>query len=231
LKKIYFLVICLGLSLNSFSQTNFYKFSVGAGAGFTRPYSDLNRSRNSLAVYGTADYYLTPFITLGVEGQAGHIKGGDKDVGSKRYFNNAYMAGSANVKFHLGAVMDRGFRNTRFQEIINGLYVGTGIGIIRNKVSETYHPVRVGVRYDQGRDNTKDAFVPVNFGIDYALKDYHGWDRFLINVNLQGTLTFGEGLDGYDDSPVILHNQYPDAYIFPTVGIKYKFGFVGYHKK
>jgi hypothetical protein len=234
LKKIYILVTCIALSLNAFSQSNFYKFSVGAGAGFTRPYGDLNKSLNSIAVYGTADYYLTPFVTLGVEGQSGHLKGGDKDVGSKRYFNNAYLTGSVNVKAHLGAFFDKGFRSTRFEDIINQIYVGTGIGIIRNKVSETTHRQKEdGTRfaYDQGRDNSKDAFVPVNIGIDYAFKDYHGWDRLLVNVNLQGNLTFGEGLDGYDDSPVYTHNQFADVYIFPSVGIKYKFGFVGYHRK
>jgi hypothetical protein len=234
LKKLYFLVACITLSLNAFSQVNFYKFSIGAGAGLTRPYADLNRIRNSMAVYGTADYYLSPFTTLGLEGQVGHMKGGDKDVGSKRYFNNAYMSGSVNVKVHLGAFIDKGFRNGPFREVLNGLYAGTGIGILRNKVSETYHrEEKDGTRYayDQGRDRSKDAFVTFNGGIDYAIKDYHGWDRLLINANLQGNLTFGEGLDGYDDSPIYTHNQFADVYFFPSLGIKYKFGFVGYHKK
>lgn len=232
MKKAYILAICVLLSLNAFSQANFYKYSVGAGAGLTRAFGDLNRSRNSVAVYGTADYYLTPFITLGVEGQAGHLKGGETDT-LQRYFNNKYLAGSLNVKAHLGAVLDKGFRNTRFQEIVNGIYIGTGIGVIRNSVSGTYHRVQdSGLRwpYDQGRDRTKDAFVPVNIGIDYALKDYQGYDRFLINVNFQGNFTFGEGLDGYDDSPVYTHNQYADTYVFASVGIKYKFGLIGYHK-
>jgi hypothetical protein len=230
LKKIYISVVCLLVSINAFSQANFYKFSVGGGAGITRPFGDLNYSKNSLAIYGVAEYYLTPFITLGVEGQIGKLKGGDSTRTSKRYFENDFIAASINTKFHMGAFFDKGFRNSRARDVFNGLYVGTGIGIIRNKISDAYHKENPRPAYDQGRNNSKDAYVPVNVGIDYALKDAGGYDRLLINVNLQGNLTFGEGLDGYDDAPVYTRNQYADVYIFTSIGIKYKFGMVGYHQ-
>jgi hypothetical protein len=233
LKKIYISILCIALSLPAFSQENFYKVSLGAGAGITRVFGDLNKSLNSMAIYGTADYYLIPFVSVGLEGQVGHLKGGDKDDQYHRYFNNNYIAGSVNAKAHLGAFLDRGFRTTPVEEVINGIYVGTGVGIIRNRVSETYHVLNGnGQRptYDQGRDRSIDAFLPVNVGIDYSLKDFRGYDRFLINLNFQGNLSFGEGMDGYDDSPVYTHNQYADIYIYPSVGIKYNFGLVGYHK-
>jgi hypothetical protein len=230
LKKIYISLVCLLVSINAFSQANFYKLSVGGGAGVTRAFGDLNKSRNSLAIYGVADYYLTPFITLGIEGQIGKLKGGDSTSTHKRYFENDFIAASINTKFHLGAFFDKGFRNTPVQDVVNGIYVGTGIGIIRNKISEAYHKEDPRPPYDQGRNNSKDAYVPVNLGIDYSLKDVRGYDRFLLNLNLQGNLTFGEGLDGYDDAPVYTHNQYADVYIFTSIGIKYKFGLVGYHQ-
>jgi hypothetical protein len=234
LKKIYILIACIALSVSAYAQRpNFYKFSVGAGAGVTRVFGDLNETKNSVAAYGTADYYFTPFVTLGIEGQVGQLIGGDKDGPYKRAFKNKFMAASINAKAHLGAFLDKGFRNSEFLDVINGIYIGTGIGVIRNKVSDTYHAVKAdGNRpaYDQGRDRSKDAFIPLNIGIDYALKDYHGWDRIIVNLNLQANFTFGEGLDGYDDSPVYTHNQYSDTYIFPTLGVKYKFGQVGYHK-
>jgi hypothetical protein len=232
LKKIYISILCIALSLPAFSQANFYKLSVGAGAGITRVFGDLNKSRNSLAIYGTADYYLIPFVSLGLEAQVGHLVGGDKDDQYHRYFNNHYATGSVNAKAHLGAFLDKGFRSTPFRDVINGIYFGSGIGIIRNRLSETYHPVLNGARprYDQGRDQSMDAFVPVNVGIDYSLKDFRGYDRFLINLNFQANFSFGEGMDGYDDAPVYTHNQYADIYIFPSIGIKYNFGLVGYHK-
>jgi hypothetical protein len=233
LKKIYILILCVSISLQAFSQANFYKISLGAGAGITRVFGDVNKSVNSVAVYGTADYYLIPFVSIGLEGQVGHLVGGDKNSQSHRYFNNHYATGSLNAKVHLGAFVDKGFRNTPLQEVIDGIYVGSGIGIIRNRVSDTYHVLRAdGSRqpYDQGRDQSSDAFVPVNIGFDYSLKDFRGYDRFLVNLNFQGNLSFGEGMDGYDDSPILTHNQSPDIYIFPSIGIKYNFGLVGYHK-
>ncbi|MDB5019610.1 MAG: hypothetical protein JWQ28_737 [Pedobacter sp.] len=232
MKKIYILILCVSISLQAFSQENFYKFSLGAGAGITRVFGDLNESRNSMAVYGTADYYLIPFVSLGVEAQIGHLIGGDKNGPYLRYFNNHYATGSLNAKAHLGAFFDKGFRSTPFLDVINGIYFGAGIGLMRNRVSETYHPLTNGKRptYDQGRDQSIDALIPLNVGIDYAIKDFRGYDRFLINLNFQGNLSFGEGMDGYDDSPVYTHNQYADIYIYPSIGIKYNFGFVGYHK-
>jgi hypothetical protein len=233
LKKIYISILCIALSLPAFSQANYYKISLGAGAGITRVFGDLNRSLNSMAIYGTADYYLIPFVSIGLEGQVGHLKGGNKDSQTHRYFDNHYMAGSLNAKAHLGVFLDKGFRTTPVQQVINGIYVGSGIGIMRNRLSDTYHVVLAdGTRptYDQGRDQSKDAFVPVNIGIDYSLKDFRGYDRILINLNFQGNFSFGEGMDGYDDSPVYTHNQYADIYIYPSIGIKYNFGLVGYHK-
>lgn len=52
-----------------------------------------------------------------------------------------------------------------------------------------------------------------------------------MNINLQSNLTIGEGLDGYDDSPVKFKNSSPDIYNYYSVGIKYHFGPVGISKK
>ena len=230
MKRIYIFLLCAFAGLQASAQSNFYKLSVGAGGGFTVGYGDLRKQVMSPAVYGTADYYFTPFVSVGLEGQLGRIKGGDTTQ-SYANFNNKYKAGSVNARLSAGAFMNHTYRPTTLKKLVRGIYVGTGIGLLRNNITERYPELNQNPRINQGKRASWDAFVPVNFGLNYGISEKNGYERFVFNVNYQGTFTFGEGMDGFDENPLFVPNSSRDIYTFTSIGIKYKFGPIGYFKR
>jgi len=234
--KTIFTVIFLSLSLSVFAQSNFYKISVGGGAGITQSFADLKKHDFGLAGYVTADYLFTPFVSLGLEVQAGQINGGDKQTDpNHRQFINTYKSVTANGKLYLGALTD--YEHSEFLSAIKGLYAGAGLGLIQNKVSN----VRVKPYQDgttdansyvfPGENQSKEITVPLNLGINFYLADQNGAYRYVLNFNYQANITLGEGLDGYDDSTIRLVNGRPDIYTYFSVGIRYHLGPIGLSKK
>lgn len=230
MKRIYILLICALAGLQANAQSNFYKVALGGGAGFTVGYGDLNNQVMSPAVYGTADFYFTPYVSVGLEGQLGRIKGGDTTALYANY-SNKYKAISSNVRVAGGAFMRHTYRPTLFRKLARGVYVGTGIGLLRNDITDRYPTLNMNPRVNQGKRKSWDAYVPVNVGLNYGIREKHGYERIVINLNYQANLTFGEGMDGFDDNPLFVPNDSRDAYTFTSIGVKYKFGMVGYFKR
>jgi hypothetical protein len=216
--------------LQANAQSNYYKMSVGGGAGLTIGFGDLNYQVISPAVYGAADFYITPFISVGMEGQIGRIKGGDTTENAVR-FKNKYKAGMVNVRLAAGAFMNHTYRPNVFKKLARGIYVGTGIGLLRNDITERNPSINFNPRVNQGKRKSFDALLPVNIGLNYGFSEKHGYERFIVNINQQANFTFGEGMDGFDNNPLFVANTHNDIYTFTSIGIKYKFGMVGYFKR
>lgn len=220
------------LCLNASAQSNFYKIALGAGAGITKSYTDVAKHDYGLSGYGTFDYFFTPFISLGLEGQMGEINGGDVFTDPhNRQFINRYKAVTLNGKLYLGALMD--YRRNTFANTIKGLYVGTGAGLVMNKmryIVRTKPDDESGYVFP-GKDSSKDLLVPLNIGITFNFMNRDGYYRYGLNFNYQTNITLGEGLDGYDDSPVRFKNGSPDIYTYFSVGLKYHFGQIGLSTK
>lgn len=208
----------------SFAQTNYYKFSVGAGAGATMAFADLQKKHITFAGYGTVDYYFTPYVTLGLEGQKGELAGGDVFLDeNNRQFINSYLTGTVNLKVSLGEFISSSQRRIPFFDFLGCLYGGVGLGIIKNKIAN--------VRYNEtyffpGEDKSTEEIVPVNIGINVPLANRWGFTRFDINVNWQTTFSFGEGMDGY--TPAAGHN---DIYSYLSAGVKLHFGVMGVDRR
>ena len=230
MKRIYILLICALAGLQANAQTNFYKVALGGGAGFTVGYGDLNKQVMSPAVYGTADFFFTPYVSVGLEGQLGRIKGGDTSLNYKN-FSNRYKAMSANVRVAGGAFMRHTYRPTIFRKLVRGVYLGTGIGLLRSNITDRFPTVNANPLINQGKRRSWDALVPLNVGINYGIREKNGYERIVINLNYQVNPTFGEGMDGFDENPLFVANTSSDAYTFTSIGIKYKFGPVGYFKR
>lgn len=208
------------------AQTNFYKISAGGGFGVTQSFTDLKKHDFGLAGYGVIDYYFSPFISAGLEGQMGEINSGDVETDAAgRQSINTYKAINFNTKFGLGTLIDYsrgGFANT-----IKGLYLGTGLGMVMNSVNNVRK-----VSYEQeipypGKSKSTDLLVPINLGINFYFPDRSGYCRYILNFNYQSTFTLGEGLDGYDNSSVNFKAGKPDVYTYFSVGMRYQFGSIG----
>jgi len=232
--KAYITLLFALLSGSVFAQHNFHKFGIGAGVGFTQAFADLPRHDLATAGYGNLDYYFTPFLSLGAELQKGKIKAepgpGDE---SRRRFVNSYTAAAVNGKLYLGALAD--YRDNHFLNAIKGLYIGGGAGIIRNKITSVFRN-RTGspdAEYNEfpGRDSSFELMVPVNLGITFYFADAWSSPRLALNLNLQSTVTLGEGLDGYDSSAITMRDGYPDIFNFYSIGIRYYLGPLGISKR
>lgn len=226
LKKRYLALLLTLFTVTAFGQSNFYKLSLGGGAGGTYTFADV---KGSFAYAGVVnlDYHFTPFITAGLEAQMGLLKGGDRNTGHQREFTNAYKAVMFNAKFRAGEFTD--FYYSDFLNYTKGFYIGTGLGMIKNHMNEivvskinpdgSYHTFPLA-------DDKPNFMVPINLGIDFYFPDGWGDIRYIFNINYQTNFTFGEGLDGYDDTKTFRKavGSAPDMYNFLSVGFKYTFG-------
>ncbi|MCJ0742062.1 hypothetical protein [Pedobacter montanisoli] len=215
----------------TYAQSNFYKLGVGLGAGGTYSFTDVKKGKFGLAGYGTVEYYLTPFITSGLELQMGTVKGGDvKTDPHNREFFNTYKAITLGGKVRLGQ-----FTDFYYNDLLNytkGFYIGTGVGVILNNMKDIIRTKPDGSGYVfPGKDKSVNAAVPINVGIDFYFPDQWGDIRYGININYQTNFTFGEGLDGYDDPKTKFKNVSPDLYTYFSVGVRYNFGFMGLTSK
>jgi hypothetical protein len=214
-------------TLTSVAQTNFYKLSVGGGAGANYSFTDVKKGTFSSAGYVNFDYLLTPFITAGMEIQVGTIKGGSRTKDAHlREFTNGYKSFVINGKVRAGQFTD--FYLNNFLRYTKGFYLGTGFGIIQNNMTDIIRVKPDGSNYIfPGKDKSTNIVVPLNFGSDFYFQDKWGDIRYVVNVNFQGNVTFGEGLDGYNDPQNIFKNVSPDVYTYLSVGFRYMFGSVG----
>ena len=237
MKRISLLTLLITSTFSSFAQSNFYKFSIGAGAGVTQSFTEVKKHDFGIAGYGTIDYLLTPFISIGLEAQKGQINSGDyRNLNDNRQSINSYMAGSINGKIALGEFAD--YQRSGLARTLRGLYLGAGIGAIRNNITgiiriDNNKPDTEGevpYRYP-GENLSKEIYFPLNLGINFYFADREDFYRYVLNFNYQGNITLGEGLDGYDNTAETHKSGKPDIYTFFSVGLKYNFGKMGLSRK
>ena len=219
-------MICLlvaSTSVCSRAQSNYYRLGIGAGYGFTHAFTDIAETDFSKAMYGQAEFFITPFISLGGELQSGKIKAGNASVDPQALaFVNSYTAGTVNSRLYLGALVDH--NRSRFVNAIKWLYFGAGAGIIRNSIS---HKNPEANEIYIGKLTSRELVLPANLGLSYYFNNRAGMPRLGINANVQVSFSLGEGMDGYDATQVTFEEGVPDRYHYYSVGIKYQFGFVG----
>ncbi|WP_293784488.1 hypothetical protein [uncultured Pedobacter sp.] len=235
LKAIYITLLLVFIGSFSFAQSNYFKMSFGLGGGINKSYADVKGGLGH-TIYGVFDFHITPFVTVGLEGQYGMVQGGDIVTDPhNRQFVNQYKALSANVKLMLGEVVD--YDKSEFLYNIRGLYAGLGVGIIDNNITDIvrYKPSwaasNPGYGPFPGEDKSLELMIPLNFGFNYYINDGYGYMRYVININAQTNFTFGEGLDGYNDSRSKFRNNSPDVYSTFTIGFRYMFGNIKFYRR
>jgi hypothetical protein len=237
-KSFFITFLCLLMAISGFAQSNFYKLSLGGGVGVTQSFTDVEKHSLGGSIYGTADYYFTPFISLGIEGQIGQINGGSVTTDpSNRQFINNYKSATINGKIFLGNFIDYSYSQS--SNLLKGFYFGSGIGVIKNSMKDIVRykdddKSTVGINESYtfpGQNNSYNVDIPLNIGLNVYFADYNGNYRYTLNFNFQSNITIGEGLDGYNDSSIKFRNNNPDIYNFLSVGVKYNFGTLGFSNK
>lgn len=226
-----FFITCFSCSIAS-AQYNYYRLSVGGGAGAAMAFGDLKKNFIRPTGLITFDYNLTPFSSVGLEIQKGFLSGGDSvDVSIDqhlRFYKNSFTSVILGGKVQLGQFID--FESSNLLYAIRGFYVGTGIGMMNSSMTEIN---RSKVNPDgsnyvfPGVDKGSDLFVPINTGISFNIVDQWRFTKFSFNINYQMNMVFGESLDGYNDPPAKFKNMHGDFYGVATVGFRYFFGTEG----
>lgn len=224
--KITFIAVILSaLTTTLFAQRHFmpaasHRLCLSVGGGTTMMFGDLKKKVIKPAFKGNFDYNFTPFISAGVEVQAGSLAGGDKDVNgttSGLYSHSKYTAANANIRLSLGQFFPE--TQNKFANFIGGAYLGSGMGYIRSnaKMLVRKYSYSDGALPGTFHQQASEIIVPVNVGINMDLS-YH----IALNLNYQHNFTSSEALDGYDID--IKSNKRDDSYGMISIGLRFYFG-------
>jgi hypothetical protein len=223
-------VLLVFLACFSFSQTfcqyNYYRLSAGGFAGSNMAFADLSKKIPAPTLGGSLDFFVTPFTSVGLEFQKGILSGGDREKDEhRRFFQNNYSSLTLGTKVHLGQVVD--FRNSDFLYAMKHLYMGIGIGVIKNSIKDDkIVRIQPGTGWEfPGTNKSTNITVPVNAGMNFNIVDRWGYTRYIFNLNYQLNITAGEGLDGYNDASFgAPWSNIPDMYGVASVSLKFCFG-------
>lgn len=230
-KKLFLgIVFCL-FSCGLQAQYNFYNVAIGASAGLTRPYADLTQYQYKQAYSVIASYFYTPFVEFNAEAQFGQVAGGSNTANRHlRQYANSFKTFILSGNVQLGEIVD--YEDSRFLYRIKGLYGGAGLGVILNKMTFVQRVKPDGTDYVfPGKDSGMNFSMPFRIGYQFKIFDSYQEPRYLIDVGYTMHVTFGEGLDGYNDSPSIFENFSPDMYSQTYISFKYAFGFTAAYRK
>ena len=227
LKKYILLVAVTFASFMAKAQGgyNYNSFGFGVGASYNHPLADLKKGYSDLGYNANFTYYYNPYVPVVLEFQMGKLRGGgntvaeDKDT---RRFENKYKALILHVDYQLGDAID--YYRSGFLNILKNFYGGIGVGAMFNNVdANRFSLIDQGYQFP-GKQKTVNLVVPIRFGYEFKIFDYYGVPKFGIDIGYQHNVTFGEGLDGYEDPTSKFKNNAPDQYRQITIGFKYNFG-------
>lgn len=237
MKKIILLAAFAAVSLSAFAQIgyNYDQFSLGLGISSVKIHGDLHKAYSQAGYNVNLNYHYTPFVTFGAEAQIGRLSSANADT-AKTYYGeqstNKYTAIMFHADVQLGEFINY---NDDFSsipiltKILNGaknIYVGTGVGVIFNKMdyinrTDFYDP---NVTYG-GLDKSNELIIPVRIGYEYKI--YNGYDepQFRIDLGYQANYSMGDNMDGFKSG------HYSDWYSQLTLGVKIGIGGVTSYRK
>ena len=224
MKKLLLFFFVLIQAVAAKSQSNTYNaFGIGANYSSVYPYADLPIAKTTQAFNITAYYNYTPYVPMGLEFQTGTLSGGSRtaDVHGREY-TNKYKALIAHADLYMGQIIDYDFGT--LQHIFKDFYIGTGVGLISNNMTDI---VRVQPKTGYvfpGHDKSTNIITPIRVGYELRINNTFGEQLVGINIGYITNITWGEGLDGYGDPAKDFKNNSPDLYRQIVVGIKFNLG-------
>lgn len=207
------------------TQAAFAQFSrpisIGAGAGGTMSLADLGNSDIRFAGHIEVDGLITPFISVGLRGEKGMLSA----WGWNSDFENRYHVINANAKVRLGQFLSLpdnysyySLGASTFSKILANIYVGAGVGAMKNNIDNNIHPDYRNSVGNMGGEISEDLtsyhfVVPLSIGMDIPIGRTLYGPRWAININYQQSLVPSDNIDG-----VINRNN--DQYAYLSVGVK-----------
>lgn len=233
--SVFFAFIIISLSVSAQIGYNYHQFSLGAGISNVKIHGDLNKAYKQAAYNINLNYHFTPFVTFSGEAQFGKLASGNADTAQVYYgeqSRNKYTAVIFHADVQLGEFINY---NDDFSaipiltKILNGaknIYVGTGAGVIFNKMDyinrQDFNDVNVVF---PGKDKSNELVIPLRIGYEYKIYNSYDEPQIRIDLGYQANFCYGDNTDGFK------MGSYNDWYSQLTLGIKIGLGSVTSYRK
>ena len=232
--KIFILIAgCMIMGMHSFGQVRFEpsdpfnNYSVGVGVGYSTIYGDLKKSGHAPVILANISRHIGSMITIGLEVQKGEITSNTpaNDYTTGLTETNQFTAVNLNGRLNLSKVI----KNPQdiFTKLISNCYVGTGVGLIDNdltNITDKFKPTDTKTLSLDIKKSSMPAVLPFNFGFNIYLKKALGFTGAQLNVNYHIAYSFNDYVDGYSFLTTTTKNQYNDVYSILSVGLSFYLG-------
>jgi hypothetical protein len=195
-------------------------FRLGIGGGVTTLMTHYHEDPFKGVFIGSLDYDVNPYLSLGLEAQAGTLEGID-DVYHLYYASSTdnYLAGNFNVRVAVGQFSDF-YSENGFTDALKRIYIGAGVGEIHTNIKFTYNPGLAATKYGDPQPYGNYYIFPFNFGTNIDLPGVLGRDKVSINPNYQFNYVNSLYLDGFQSSQ---YSHLKGFYSILSIKLKYKF--------
>jgi hypothetical protein len=224
---------------------NYAQYGLGISTGVFKASTDVPNQKSHAALAFNFNYYTTPYVNFTLEYQFGKVSGGAIEaIGDSpsaedlanylktdpylRSYSNSYKHIMLYADVQAGEIMD--YSNDGFlNKALRNFYLGTGIGMIYNKMDYIQRNSPDDTYVYGGLDKGTNVVIPARFG--YQFKIYNAYDEpaFLVDLGYQKNFVLGYGLDGYAD-PILVTKSY-ESYSAFHIGVKFNFGTVVSYRK
>ena len=205
------------------------KWTFGLGMGFSEIYGNLSKSNSEPVFRLNLDRNVNPWISFGAEVQRGALS----DYETKNHWTTGLSVYNQITTFDIHGKMSLGelFKgpNSFAMKTLFGLYVGFGVGVMNNDVSNvtlkftSKDKITINdVDNSTIRPRTAALYMPFNLGFDLHLTR-----RCMFNINYQFSYAFSDYLDGYDFPQPTAHNEYNDMFSVLSFGLSFYIGHLG----
>lgn len=217
------------LALEGFSQLGYIpyrtrRFTGGLDVGIGSVHGDVSRAMNPRPLLtASLAYNHNPFVSIGADLTGGVFEAVSNKSGliSKLKSTNVYQSFNLNWRVALGSLV--GSKPTFWIRSVSGLYVGAGIGVLRNNITSIVETFSTGKPIVNGiKKQTIAAYIPLNIGWDYELPSKGAIENLSLHLAFQYGYVFSDYVDGYKLD--IKANRSNDGFTSYSAGIRWHFG-------
>jgi hypothetical protein len=248
--RIQLIFVLTFLSYQSFSQSNFRRWSVGVTGGMTVDNMDFRYDNpagsdypnatktfgiNKGSIFGvSADYNITPYIATGLYINRDYLKNG-RDA-----YGRMYKANLSSFELKGTVVVGQFYKYDvdNWLLLLKNFYGGIGLGYVTGSNNVGNFPGVKGVPYtrqhkdDLGKSTFQAFTMPIEIGYNVDFYDDYDEIRHVLSINYRTNFTTTDNVNGYNDNlNTGLQNLYKDTYSSLNISYKYCFGAFGTYYK
>lgn len=204
---------------------DYARYDVGFSLGFNQFYGDVVTTKSTQGFNFNFNYNQGPFVNYIFEAQFGKLAGGDAvNDPLGRQFATDYQYYALRIQLQAGELID--YSNNGLANALKNFYIGTGVGIIYNKITSiNRYSVQFPGYYTPGLDKSSELFMPIRIGYEFKIFNQFQRPDIKIDFGYQYNAVFGDELDGFRSGHL------NDAYSQFTIGVKFSLGEVTSYRK